>query len=434
MKFLAGSSARRAPSEALNSQGSGVMRKRNTLQRVLLLLFVSAGSIRCGSSEQDPPSPLAGNRAETGGAAVAAGGASINTGGSGFATGGSGGRGVSTGGVASGGRPSPNEWTPGFPLGAPGWKDSSQPFCDVNRGRLSGTSVWADSRGVFALVSEDCILVGRDLPYCPPESRLTAGVSLHFNDGTGWRVLLDDEVYSAFDLTGFEGGALLVGQPTCAAALIDVNDGTTTCSLPGMSGAFERRSFVVNESLAYVVDSAGLHEYRAGAWSREVTVLPEKINAVWANEEIVYLAGEYQLYSWAPQQNAQLHPLPDAPAASYTTAWGFASNDVWFGNSVGQLTHYDGQGFTRSKIPKEIEYPAITALWGSADQLFFSMFDRFGRVASGELETLLGMQTLSFWGTSPQDLFLAVQDSAFDDTACGAALLLHFDGTEFHRF
>ena len=90
---------------------------------------------------------------------------------------------------------------------------------------------------------------------------------------------------------------------------------------------------------------------------------------------------------------------------------------------------------SKARIPSGIEYPPITALWGNAGQLFFSMYDRFGRVTPQlELETLIGAQVLGFWGTSPSEVFLAVGDSVYDNTACGAAFLLYFDGSSFHRF
>jgi hypothetical protein len=283
-------------------------------------------------------------------------------------------------------------------------------------------------------MNQSCIPVGADLPSCPLATLAAEGVSLNFNDGTGWRVLMDAETSAAFDLNGFDRGPLLVGQPACSAALVDVGSKTTRCTLPATDDPFEHRSFVVSESLAYLVDQAGLHEYRAGVWSLLTEALPEAINALWANEQVVYLAGEYQLYSWE-QNGAELSAVPNAPAARYTAVWGFASDDVWFGNSAGQLTHYDGQSFSRGPIPKGIEYPGITALWGHSGELFFSMMKRFGRVTrAGEHETVLNAEVRDFWGTSPTDLFLAVGDSAFDDTACGGGFLLYFDGSEFHRF
>jgi hypothetical protein len=420
------------------------MRGKGTVQRAALLCFVLLGGIRCGNAERNQPESRAGspamsagrggfdsggnNSGDSGGAVTATKGGSAGSSTGGSAAGAGGGR-------ATGGQPSPNDWRSDFPLGTPGWKQSSEPFCDLNRGRLGGASVWADQRGVFSLVSEECVRVGRDLPYCPEESRLASGMSLNFNDGTGWRVLLNSE-YSILGLTGFEGGALMLWRPDCVAALLDVDSGTVSCTLPAtsMSDPFVQRSFVVNESLAYLVDQAGLHEYRAGAWSLLADALPEAINALWANEEVVYLAGEFQLYAW-DQKDSALHTLPDVPAAFYSAAWGFAADDVWFGNSSGQLTHYDGHTFRRGKIPSGIEYPGITALWGNSGELFFSMYDRFGRVTAAlELETLIGAQVLGFWGTSPSEVFLAVGDSVYDDTACGAAFLLHFDGSAFHRF
>lgn len=419
------------------------MRGTGTVHGALLVCMAMLGAIHCGNAARNRSASQAGNSAMNAGSSGfvsggsggnGSGGAAMTTRGGGGGSSAGGSAGSAGGGRPAGGQPSPNDWRSDFPLGAPGWKQSSEPFCDLNQGRLRGVSVWADQRGVFSLVSEECVPVGRDLPYCPEERRAASGMSLNFNDGTGWRVLADADVYSSFDLTGFEGGALMVGQPECAAALVDVDSGMTNCTLAAASDPFVRRSFVVNESLAYLIDPAGLHEYRAGAWSLLDDALPDTINAVWANDEVVYLAGEFQPYVW-DQHRSELRALSNAPAARYTAVWGFAGDDVWFGNSAGQLTHYDGDGFSRGQIPSGIEYPGITALWGDAGQLFFSMYDRFGRVTPElELETLLAAQTLGFWGTSPNEVFLAVGDSAYENTACGEAFLLYFDGSAFHRF
>lgn len=408
----------------------GFIGKYGGYQRAFVLLAALTVGLRCGSTARDP-SPAS----EGGGAGVATTGGAANSGGKQ----GSGGTPLGMGGAASGGKASANDWQPDFPLGEPGWKDSREPFCDVNQGRVAGGGVFADSRGVFALVNNECVPRGRDLPNCSPEGQLAAGVSLSFNDGHGWRPLLDAGAYGVYDLTGFPDGPLLLGQRECSAALFDLDEQSPRCALTGDSDWLARRSFVANDSLAYVLDAGALFEYRDGIWTTLAKDLPEAIQALWADDEIVYLAGEYQLYSLAPRGDAELRALPDAPAARYTAVWGFASDDVWFGNSVGQLVHYDGRSFRQGPIPVERnadEHPQITQLWGSDGELFFSSFFEFGRVtqATAARETLVRVETLGFWGTSPRDIFIAVSDDEFTETACGAAFFLYFDGHEFHRF
>jgi hypothetical protein len=414
------------------------MGKYGGFQRIFVLFAALTVGVRCGNAERDPSPAAEGGHA---GAATLGGAASL--GGSGGANSGgnpgSGGATVVMGGAASGGKAPINDWQPDFPLGEPGWKNSREPFCDVNQGRVAAAGVFADARGVFAVVGNECVPEGRDLPSCPLEKQLAAGVSLSFNDGNGWRALLDSEVNDIYGLTGFAGGPLVLGQRECPAALFDVEQRTSRCTLTGAGagGFYDTRSFVANDSLAYSLVGTALFEYRDGSWSRLVEDLPETINALWANDEVVYLAGEYQLYSFAPRGNRELQALPNAPAARYTAVWGFASDDVWFGNSIGQLTHYDGEGFRQGPIPNDGEYPGVVQLWGSEDVLFFRSYMSFGRVtvATAERETLLGdVRNLGFWGTSPGDVFIGVADDEFSETACGAAFFLYFDGDEFHRF
>jgi hypothetical protein len=57
-------------------------------------------------------------------------------------------------------RPPRPAWTPPFttPVGTPGWQQSTEPLCDANQGAwsLGAFDVWADHRGVFALVGSGC--------------------------------------------------------------------------------------------------------------------------------------------------------------------------------------------------------------------------------------------------------------------------------------
>lgn len=57
-------------------------------------------------------------------------------------------------------RPLPPEWDAPVELGEPGWKESREPLCTTRNGTLAAFDVWADSRGVFALVTDECTYVG----------------------------------------------------------------------------------------------------------------------------------------------------------------------------------------------------------------------------------------------------------------------------------
>ena len=345
---------------------------------------------------------------------------------------------TAAGGLGGAAERIPNPWlSEAVPLGAPGWRMSRDPFCDVHQGRVMGNALWADSRGVFALVAEGCIPQGHDLPSCTEEGRSLEGTTLSSNDGSGWNVLVDAPMFG--NLTGFEGGSLLTQINGCPLLEADVDARSTRCALPLSVDPATVQSFVVHPGLAYAVLDRSLYRFGDGSWTKVIERTPEPINALWANDARVYLGGNYGLYMYEPGVDAQLRPLADAPAANYVSAWGFATDDVWFGNSAGQLTHFDGQGYTRIKAIVSL-YPDVSRLWGSGGVLYFGGWRTFGRLVNDEVETLIdgsrpdAPDITSFWGTSASDVFLALSEPAFEGTACGSALFLHFDGREFHRF
>lgn len=395
-----------------------------------LAAFALVGMLACGSTER--------RHGGTGGAVSASQGGSTEANRGGATA--QGGRNASSGGNGGAGgiERSPNAWAPvAVPLGAPGWRTSQEPFCDSHQGDLGANSVWADTRGVFAIVREACIPRGRDLPSCTEQGRMAEGTSLNFNDGSGWRVVVDQDLWG--DLTGIENGPLLSQTSDCAVLEVQPEVRTTRCALDASNALSLRRPFVVGPGLAYAIGERTLYGWRGGRWSTLVERAPEPLNALWASEAIVYVAGDYGLYSYTPGSDAELRELPNAPAAQYTSAWGFSDSDVWFGNSAGQLTHYDGQDFTRTSAVSG-EYPGITGLWGNTSVLYFISWKSFGRLAEGHVETLIDGNLpdaplqKSLWGTSPNDVFLALGEPAFRETTCGGALFLYFDGQEFHRF
>ncbi|MGC4093748.1 MAG: hypothetical protein QM756_38775 [Polyangiaceae bacterium] len=420
-----------------------------SVSKTSLLLAALCGA--CGNADKNSATSQGG---ASGAASAASGGTVTAAGGRDTSVGGTGAGATASGGAGSGGS-APTEFDLPFPLGAPGFRDSTEPFCDGNRGNVGYSSVWADERGVFAVIMDECLTEGRDLPFCTAQSTADAGISLSFNDGNGWRTLLDQrfgepqlpDLLDPRTLSGFDNGSLLVRRNDCAVATFDASTQASECSLsPNLAYDGEEASvFAVNDSLAFHVDGRGLYQYSAGNWSLAVAGLPEKISAVWASDEVVYLAGEYQPYVWPIGAAAgELKALPRAPVAEYTSVWGFGRDDVWFGSSRGGLTHYDGASYTIQQIvPASAAFPHVAGLWGTAGTLYVRGYTGLWRLVDGKPQVLMdpfpdpeygGLFIRSMWGTSPNDVFLALSDYAKSGAACGSSLLLHFDGAEFHRF
>jgi hypothetical protein len=292
------------------------------------------------------------------------------------------------------------------------------------------------------------VYVDQILAGCPNDGQGHSSPVLEFNDGSGWRLLWEGTFMPYVEFTGIPNGPLLLTGPDCGLTELDPGTGTETCWLALHGESWKPQpTFVVNPAVAYQADSGGgstdngrFFDYRAGAWTLEIPKLPEPINAIWGTETLVYLAGDYQLYTWASASPSALVPMPNAPSARYTAAWGLAENDVWFGNSAGQLVHYDGTSFTVLQVSVP-ERRGIQGLWGQGDRLYFRTQTEFGRVVNGRAETLLTAPVddngavAGMWGTSPADVFLAIEGVLDTNmTPCRHNSMFWFDGQTFHQF
>jgi hypothetical protein len=387
------------------------------------------------------------------GAAPTSGG-EISAGGS-TATGGPGAAGRTGGAAGSAAPPDPRPpappWVPPFAVGEPGWKRSRDPLCPTRRGQLTSFGVWADDRGVFALVADGCLYVGRDLPTCPEENAAAAGTSLQFNAGDGWRVLLDTPNQLG-GLTGFANGKLLFsGYPDCALSNVAAGGGVE-CSLPRTEYTTGATAFVVDSSLAYVVGgnngaSPGREVFALESGvPRSLGTIPEDAGALWGDRERVLVAGANQAVYVNSANDGGFERFTGVPAGNYNAVWGDSDGNFWLANSAAQLIHYDGSQFEFIDLePTEPWDNGARSLWGTKDTLYFVTPHRFGRVQNGAVETLLilaaddegnapTIDLLSLWGTDENNVFITGSDSAFDAYACGGPFMLWFDGSEVHRF
>jgi hypothetical protein len=338
---------------------------------------------------------------------------------------------------------------PSVSVGTPGWRNTPSPLCDVHQGLALGeiAGVWADSRGVFVLGTTACIFLDRILTGCPPiDGQGHSSLILEFNDGSGWRQLWEGTPAAYAGLTGIPQGPLIVTGRECDLSQLDPKTGVGTCWLAAGGPGVPKPTFVVDSAVVYHATSeeyfstGSFYDFRAGAWKNEIPKLPETIEAIWGTASLAYLAGAYQLYTWSSDSPGSLQPLSGGPAARYTAAWGFSDKDVWFGNSAGQLIHYDGSAFkVLQVIPPD--HWGILGLWGQDGVLYFRSQMEFGRVVDGTPEILLtssgeqGGMVAGMWGLSSTEVFLVVAGGADPDfTPCRHNSVYWFDGRTFHRF
>jgi hypothetical protein len=330
-------------------------------------------------------------------------------------------------------------------LGMPGWQQSTQPICEANQGRDLAFDVWADTRGVFALFNVGCTEVapcGKD------------GASLKFNAGSGWQLVhqfappptanpgINMEPMHLW--SGFPGGSLVMSGTLMDQTGLYFVDGSNltfqTAQTDRMSGAF-----VVGSDLAYAIDGMHLLKYSAGTWSA-VGEATSSLSAVWADSQSVVVVGDDQTILMQ-SGDGPLTALPNVPAGNYYSVWAFGASDIWTGNSIGQLLHYDGKAWTVIIIPAGSTIGSgVRKLWGADGMVYFITDGEMGRWNGSSVDMLLeppaGTTKFSvfpgyftgIWGRSAQEVFVAMSDVRYSEYACGGNFMLWFDGSQFHQF
>lgn len=336
-------------------------------------------------------------------------------------------------------RPPRPPWTPGFPLGAPGWKSSTTLICDPSYGHFSGFGVWADERGVFSLVAHTC----------PPDGEgstngdcTKSGLSLQLNAGTGWQsVFQSGPDTSGFDftvnqLTGFPNGPILdLGNLQNQAGLWSIDHGVARS--PGADVSVPDRVFVVDATTAYSVAGPSVYQYAGGAWSKLADV-PADVVSIWADAARIVVAGTDSAVYQSPTSSVAFVTVPEAPLGYHGNLWGLGKDDIWTSYGATQMAHYDGSTWTLVDVSG---IGQVGQLWGIDNVLFLGSKDGLGRISDGQLDVLLppgssngGVQMTGLWGRSPADVFIALNDENDEQYACGGDFMIWFDGSAFHQF
>lgn len=399
------------------------------LRALPILPFLAA--VGCGGSTGgDSPSGSAG------GGATGVGGGTGGASGAGTA-------GISSGGALAGAgvtddRPPRPEWNPPIPLGSVGWQDSEEPFCAPQQGHQLAFRVWADASAVHAVFGTTC----DSLSDSGCQGR--QGVSLWKNDGNGWQIELDLGGVDAITLGGLPGGATLLGTVKDGRpGIYTVEDGKLVLS-HALDNLSDLQLFGVGPKHAYARNGSQVLEFRNGSW-RALETLPEQVLSISGGDDFVVAAGLNQSI-YLKQGSAAFEALSKVPAGDYTASWAFAADDIWAGNSDGQLVHYDGSSWHIMETGSHDKTGSgIVALWGDDDTVYFMTFTEFGRATEAGAELLFSrspsaqpsepyFSPQSLWGKSKDELFLTISDGAFEQYACGAAFLTWFDGAKFHQF
>lgn len=429
------------------------------LPGLILLFCASFGLSACGGKVRhrdrgsgDGGGPSAGG-AGTGGEGTGgpgSGGAGASTGGA-SDPGGTGGEGMlyTGGGAGEGGapsdpwtfgseppldeRPQPPEYELPFEVGSPGWRDSEEPVCDPHQGGMDAKGIWADERGVFALVSTSCVVPRGD--FCG-----AVGASVYSNTGSGWQHLasapdLSTVGWPFLGITGFRDGPLVIhGGP--ALVLLDPQGDAESLEFAGTQAVTHKTSLY----FARTTDDPGAEVWRLD--DREPTRLSgfdEPIHGLFALADGVLVGLENRVV-WV-DEDGSIDNVGEAPAGLYTKIWATSKDDFWVVRSSEQIARYDGEWHDVHQVAGD---GMVTSLWGADDQIYYSSSFEIGVITASEVEIIARsddydeyshrMQFGEVWGRSDDEVFFTYNYHFLDDYQCGGFGVLWYDGAELHRF
>lgn len=328
--------------------------------------------------------------------------------------------------------PPPPPWAPPIPLSPEiGWRDSTEPLCGAYAGDPQGASIWADSRGVFVLVSVD----NRE-EFAPP---FAAGASLHFNDGSGWVTWLDipaePGLGGADRLGGVPHGPVFIWNGGCPLERLTGAD-EASCWFSDF-GVGDAAPIAENEAVLVGGDPSSVVHVQ-GDTQNELLELSGSadLREVWADDEGILLLLPDRLLSGP--LSGPLLPVAGVPAGRLFSLWAGSRTDVWVGTEEGVLSHFDGASWQTAEPDEPV---GISELWSDGENLYFASAKSFGRYQSDsgfemifEIEDWAGGIWSMAGNAERGEVYLSLTDSEFHRYACGPTMLIVYDGAELRRF
>ncbi len=266
------------------------------------------------------------------------------------------------------------------------------------------------------------------------------GASIKFNSGSGWQLLYQfppGMTQSPRLWPSVPNGPLLVtgSFDTARTGVAFIDNGIF--AFRSLLGYGSYGGFAVGPDLTYVLDETRLLRYSGGTWSIVGDLGDASpLLAVWAGPESAIVTGDNQTIA-TQEGTGPLTTLSGVPAGTYQAVWAFAPNDIWFGNNANQLLHYDGSKWQAHATGSK-STGGILSLWGASGTMYFTTRTEFGRWNGSQAEILLQAGDASvfgtIWGRAEQEVFIAIRDWNYRDSACGSVFILWFDGAQFHQF
>jgi hypothetical protein len=434
---------------------TGSQAKTGYLSGLALLMALSLWQ-GCGRTSEDAQqhAPPAGTGPGGGGGSGATGGSAGegNRNGSGGAAGSTAGSSGASGTASDGGEPPQPEppprptWKPRFPLGAPGWRGSTVPFCSEDIATLE-PRIWSTDGVVYLRVHASCNSLAGD-PCNLAHAARGPIESLYRNDGSGWQRIYRREMADVpvgTLITGYQDGRLVISDENCPLLQVEPS-GAALCLWPEQSTFYPIATATAGDVLvvlgAYGTESVPteLWKHDGTAWAKLHTWTADPPSSLAAFGTTAVAAGRNRLWTFDLASGTGA-ANPKVPAAAYYSVWTYGANDVLLGSQYGGLAHYDGSRWTTT----DTEFrDSLYNMWGAADGAVFTYSQAsFGRWKAGTFDAIVpGIDSsllpshyfADIWGNSATEVFLAVNDGAFKGYACGWLFLVWFDGTTFHQF
>jgi hypothetical protein len=219
--------------------------------------------------------------------------------------------------------------------------------------------------------------------------------------------------------------------------------------------------YVVDSETAYATDGDLVVRFTGERWEPLPVRVPYPVKRLWASRTALWGVGNsgnivsYETDHWQSHASGTLLGLAGI--------WGFADDDIWVTDIIGNLLHYDGMDWSAVPWPESpgSDQAGTTAffngLWGAEGVLYLygpGLLARYNTKADTPAFELLADWHCSepglhcpvslwiedLWGNSPDEVFLAVAQYDVEQggggwySVGGNAFLLYFDGEQFRWF
>lgn len=330
----------------------------------------------------------------------------------------------------------PPPWDPPIPVeDGVGWRESTEAPCSPFAGRSHAGMLWADERGVFGLLGTLNNMLARDPPF--PD-----GVSLHFNDGSGWvewhRVPFEPGSGGARAMTGAPSGPIYLWNGGCPLQRVG-GAGDVSCvhDASQVTGAY---FYADDEGVVAIGDPVAVSAYDHGSVTSLVTLDDIELPlGLWADRSGVVVGTPTRVLA-GPARGPLVAITETAPPGPYSAFFARAIDDVWLASQdpPSRLFHYNGTSWVT--FDSGLGEQVVAGIWADASTAYYFSARTFARRAAApeivfEIPIEYPAIVTGVAGNATRgEVYLSIMDDTFIPYACGPTVFVVYDGTSLRRF